>query len=117
MTSVILDTNALIMPFQFSINLDFELERIISDPVVYVPSSVINELKKLERKEALNLAQKYKIIDVKKRGDKGVLEALEKMDGVLVTNDRELKKEASNKGHPVAFLRGKSHLELLGESF
>ena len=117
MTEVVLDTNALIMPFQFNINLDEEIERLVPNPDIYVPSSVTGELKKLKRKDALSLASKYNEVKVRKKGDRGVIEAVEKLDAVLVTNDKELKKKIRKKGYKVLFLRSKSYLELLGEPF
>lgn len=115
MTSVVLDANALIMPFQFSIDLEGEVDRIIPNPELYVPSSVIDELEGLKRKDALILSERYETIDVEKDRDAGVIEAAEEVDGVIVTNDRELKEKARERGIPVAFLRSRSHLELLGE--
>ena len=38
---VVLDANALMLPFQFSINLDVELGRLLGECDVYVPSSVV----------------------------------------------------------------------------
>lgn len=115
MTNVVLDANALIMPFQFSVNLEDEIDRIVPKPDIFVPSSVIDELKGLKRKDALMLSKRYKIVDVRKNRDAGVIEAAEKLDAVIVTNDKELKQKAREKGIPVAFLRSRSHLELLGE--
>lgn len=115
MTTVILDTNALLMPFQFNINLDRELQRLFGDPEVYVPSSVMDELRELNRKNALALAKKYKEISVEKPRDDGVLEAAEKINAVIVTNDKELKKTAKEKGITVVFLRKKSYLAVEGE--
>ncbi len=115
MTTAILDANALIMPFQFGINLDAELGRVLGNPDVYVPTSVIEELKGLDRKDALQLADKYKTIEVSKKRDSGVLEAAEKTGGVIVTNDKGLKNRARKKEIPVVFLRSRSHLELIGE--
>lgn len=117
MRAVVLDTNALIMPFQFKINLDDELQRIIGNPEIYVPSSVIHELERMGRKDALKLASRYDKVDVDRKGDEGVLEAAERLDAIVVTNDGELKDRARKKGIPVAFLRGRTHLELLGELF
>ncbi|MFW6196810.1 MAG: DUF120 domain-containing protein [Thermoplasmatota archaeon] len=115
MISVILDANALIMPFQFGLNLDFELERLFGNHEIYVPSSVMNELRGLGRKDALSLSKKYNKIKVTKKGDEGVLEAAKKLDGVIVTNDKELKKRALKNNFSVAYLRSRSHLQLIGE--
>ncbi len=117
MTKVILDTNSLLMPFQFSLNLDYEIRRLIGNAQIYVPSSVIDELMALDKKAPLELSKKYCKVEVEKKGDDGVLEAAEKLDGVVVTNDKELKKRALEQKNAVAFLRSGSHLELLGEDF
>ncbi len=117
MTKVILDANSLLMPFQFSINLDQEIRRLVGNAQIYVPSSVIDELTSLDRKAPLELSKKYRKVEVEKEGDDGVLEAVSKLDGVVVTNDKELKKRALEQNNPVAFLRSKSHLELIGEDF
>ncbi len=115
MTSVVLDTNALMMPFQFNVHLDFELQRLFGDPDVYVPSCVKDELRSLNIKDALMLAEKYEEYKVKKERDDGVLEAASKLDAVLVTNDAELRKRALERGIPVAFLREKSYLMVDGD--
>lgn len=115
MISVVLDANALIMPFQFGMNLDSELERLFGNHKIYVPSSVRDELKGLGRNDALSLSDKYNRIEVSKKGDEGVLEAAEKLDGVIVTNDKELKRRALKRNFSVAYLRSKSHLQLIGE--
>ncbi|MFW5928242.1 MAG: PIN domain-containing protein, partial [Thermoplasmatota archaeon] len=115
MISVILDANALIMPFQFGLNLDSELERLFGNHEIYVPSSVTQELRGLGRKDALSLSKKYNKVKVTKKGDEGVLEAAKKLDGVIVTNDKELKKRALKNNFSVAYLRSRSHLQLIGE--
>ncbi len=117
MVNVILDANALIMPFQFNLNLDSELERLFVNPDVYVPSSVIDEVERLGRKDAQKLASKYDTIEVNSKRDEGVIEAVEKIDGILVTNDKILKNRVRKMGYPVAFLRSRSHLEVIGEYF
>ncbi len=93
--NVVLDTNALMMPFQYGLNLDLELRNLIGNPRIYVPSCVLGELKNLsgkkwEARAALKLAQKYQRVEVNNPGDSGVLEAAKKLEAVVVTNDREL---------------------------
>lgn len=109
---VILDTNALLMPFQFDINLDTELDRLLGNQTVFVPSSVIKELKGLQRKEAEKLAEKYEHLEVEKKADEGVKEAVKKLNGILVTNDDELINWCKKNNIPVIYLRSKSHLEM-----
>lgn len=115
MTKVILDTNALLMPFQFSLNLDKEIQRLVGDTQIYVPSSVIDELRSLDRKAPLELAKRYRKFSVEKKGDDGVLEAANKLNGMIVTNDKGLKKRALEEKIAVGFLRSETHLELVGE--
>ncbi len=115
MNSVVLDTNALMMPFQFNINIDFEITRLFGDPEVYVPSSVIKELRTLKRKDALMLADKYEIYEVDKERDEGVLQAALELKAVLITNDAELRSRARDEDIPVAYLREKAYLEVDGE--
>lgn len=117
MIRVILDTNGLLMPFQFSLNLDEEIQGLVGAAQIYVPSSVMKELEGLDNEAPIELARKYRKIDVEQEGDQGVLEAANKLDGVIVTNDKELKKRAIRQKIPVAYLRSKSHLEMVGEDW
>lgn len=115
MTEVVIDTNGLLMPFQFDLNLDRELDRVVGDADVYVPSSVKSELEGINEKAALELIKKYRDVEVQQSGDEGVLEAAEELGGVIMTNDKELKKRALDRNIPVAYLRSGTHLELVGE--
>jgi rRNA-processing protein FCF1 len=115
-TKVILDTNALLMPFQFGINLDVELERLLGDCEVLVPSSVFEELALLEQKKlakaARSLASKFKMLEVEGKGDEAIISAAKSQKAVVVTNDRELIERLKAIGIKVAFLRSRSHLVL-----
>ena len=91
--TVVLDANALLMPFQFKINIDMEIRNLLGGVEVIVPSSVIIELRRLKDKHAkaaLSLSSKYRIVDVTKRGDAGVIEAAEEHHAAVITNDQEL---------------------------
>ena len=91
--AVILDANALLMPFQFKLNLDSELRRLFGEVSVFVPSSVLGELANStdkNSKAALALARKYGIAETDLRGDDAVLDLAVKRDAVVVTNDKEL---------------------------
>ena len=85
MRTVIADSNALLMPFKTSINLDSELRRLLGTCRIVVPAPIIGELKKLEKtlphaKSALRLARTKDIIETDAQGDKAVLEAAEMLD-------------------------------------
>ncbi len=116
---VILDSNALLMPFQFRINLDAELQRLVGECDVLVPSSVLGELNKLEStnrdaKAALALAQKYDIVEVEDSGDVSLLVLARRRKGIVVTNDKELIEELKRSRIPVIYLRSRTHLVLEG---
>ena len=85
---VVLDANALMMPFQFGINIDIELGRLMPGCEIVVPSSVMIELE-------------------------AVLKMAKGLGAVIVTNDKELRSRAQAMGLRVIGLRGKNHLEML----
>ena len=111
---VVLDSNALLMPFQYNLNLDMEIERILGPAEIYVPSCVIGELNKLAKKRmearaALQLAGKYRVVEVNERGDRGVMEAAKKLGAVVVTNDKEFMKILKKNGIKIIFMK-QNHL-------
>src|SRR6266496_113885 len=65
---VLLDANALLMPFQFQVHLDAELRRVVGDVEVEVPTPVLAELAVLaessrDARSALRLAGKYRRLE------------------------------------------------------
>lgn len=114
---VILDSNALLMIFQFGINLESELSRLLGKYEAVVPITVKNELGTLKdrhAKTALSFSERYRTVSAKGNADDSILELAEKEKGVVVTNDRILKKRLREKNIPVVFLRAKTHLEIEG---
>lgn len=115
MTKVVLDTNILMMPFQFKVDLEGELVRHLGAVEVYVPQACIEELSRLDDKKAkaaLQLAKRFKVVASKGKGDEAILATALELKAVLVTNDAELRKRAKTNGLRVAYLRGKDHLEV-----
>lgn len=115
-SAVVMDANALMMPFQFGVNLDMELKRLFGDLPVLVPSSVLGELaRSADRaagKGALSLARKYRTVDTKLLGDDAVLDVAKRMSAAVVTNDRGLIRRLRAEGIPVVRLRSERYLEL-----
>lgn len=112
-TSIVLDANALLMPFQFKMNIDRELKRLFGEVPVFVPSSVLGELANSmdkNSKAALALARKYQIVETELSGDDAVLEIAHQRSAAVVTNDRELIKRLRAAGIPVIRLRGERYL-------
>lgn len=115
LTPVILDTNALLMQFEFKIDLEDELTKLLGAYEIQIPSSVLNELKNLKDKysnSAYEFALKYKIIGTDKKGDESILAMARELNAVVVTNDRVLRKRLKKDGIKVIYLRQKSYLAL-----
>ncbi|MCS7119450.1 MAG: PIN domain-containing protein [Archaeoglobaceae archaeon] len=103
---VIFDTNALIYAAKKRIDL--------SEFKILLPSTVLNELKRLEEKLsgidriavriALKIVEKAELVE-SEEGDKGILETAKKFRCSLITNDRNLRKKAEKLGIPVGYLK------------
>ncbi len=117
-TKVVLDTNALMMPFQFRLNLDAELERLLGPFEGIVPSSVLEELErtKPERtaRAARALASKYRVFETEEKGDAAILSVAQELRAAVVTNDKRLGSKLRALKLPVIYLRSRAHLVLSG---
>ncbi len=114
---VLLDANALLMPFQFSLNLDAELRRLLGDVDVVVPSPVRGELRGLARDDraaraAERLANRYRTIESSATADDALLEIATALKAVVVTNDQPLLDRLRHAGIPRISLRSRNHLVL-----
>jgi len=112
--AIVLDANALLMPFQFKINIDLELTRLFGDIPAVVPSSVLGELANAldkNAKAAAALARKYTIVETGFGGDDAVIDVAERFSAAVVTNDRELIRRLRKKGIRVVRMRGRHHLD------
>ena len=117
---VILDSNALMMLFEFSINLEDELTRLLGKFQIIVPRPIFDEIKYLSKhgkgkkkfiaKPTLDLIRKYEVVDVEGNADDSVLILAKKLNGIVLTNDNELKKRLQNEYLQVIFLKGKQVL-------
>lgn len=119
MKRVVLDANALMMPFQFGVNLDLELERLLGSFEALVPTSVIDELKLLATKneaakKALSLAQKYGRIESKGKADDVLLDIAKNQNAIIVSNDKDVIAGIKKEGLQYIRLRSRSHLVLEG---
>ena len=121
---VVLDTNMLLVPFQFGVDIFDEIERILPGAEVYVPENVLRELEKLggegiKMKKFVGLAKK--LIEMKgvvilptppEEAVDTTLARLAREGFIVATNDRELKRKVWSVGGKVLALRERSHLEL-----
>ena len=117
--TVLLDANALLMPFQFRINLEAELRRLLGDVDLAVPTPVLEELRLLathdrDAKAAERLAARYRAVEGRGSADDALLDLAVSLHAVVVTNDQPLLDRLKREGVPRAFLRSRSHLVLEG---
>ena len=120
--TVILDSSAVMMLFEFSIDLEDELTRLLGKFHIVVPRPIFEELKllsekgkgkkKLIAKPSLELIKKYEIVNAEGNGDDAVLKLAKKFNGKVITNDRELRKRVKESSLQTIYLRGKSRLVL-----
>jgi uncharacterized protein len=121
--TVILDTSALLSFFEFSVDWEKELFRLVDGYHILVPTEVLKELDILSRQTAsqrkqkaaaaLKIAQRYETVETSAgNADNAVIEAAKKTNGMVATNDTELRKRLKQESIPVIFLRGKKRLAL-----
>ena len=125
---VILDSNFLMAPFQFHVDVFGELEYLLQKKIDFiVPSAVKLELTSIssrggegaaEASLALQLASRCRVVDVtlqpQETVDDAIVKAAQKLAAVVATNDIELKKRLRDINIPVVYLRDKSKLEVEG---
>jgi rRNA-processing protein FCF1 len=125
---VILDSNFLMIPFQFNIDIFQEIEYLLQKKVDFVvPSAVKSELTSIssrggegaaEASLALQIASRCRVVEVtlepQETVDDAIVKASQKLGAVVATTDIELKKRLRDINVPVVYLREKSKLEVEG---
>jgi len=112
---VLLDTNALLMPFQFRVNLETELTRLMGSADIAIPRPVRIELELLAERDrnaqaALRLAARYRVIEASGSADDALLDLGTSHRAVVVTNDQPLLDRLRAASIPRIFLRSRNHL-------
>ncbi|MFH1786421.1 MAG: PIN domain-containing protein [archaeon] len=122
MVKLLLDTNFLMVPFQFGVDIYSEFDRILHEPyTMFTITAVEDELVRLSKTKpaaaaALKLAKlkKVRIIqnpaDSPQGTDPKILAAAESEGAAVCTNDSALRRQARVKGLRVITLRQMSHL-------
>lgn len=128
MKKVILDTNFLLLPSQFNVDVFTEIDRIVSahyelcvmSTTLDELNNVINSDAKGKDKTAAKLALKlveHKNIQVIDSDvgyvDKAIMEIVNKEEHIVATQDKELKQSLQENGIPIIILRQKKYLELI----
>jgi rRNA-processing protein FCF1 len=126
---VVVDTNFLTIPAQFSIDVFAEAERVLERQLEFILlSSVMDEIESLAEGKgsstnrrafgiARSLAERCTLIDTPFPDlpvDVQLLEYAASVRAILATNDRKLRNSARKERIPVLYLRGRKHLFLEG---
>lgn len=128
---VVLDTNFLLVPVQFAIDVFTETEKILEKrPRFVILDAVAEEIdirletprSQIETKQftvAKRLIERCELVHVDERirklpVDLQILEYATMQRAVIATNDRILRKKARKRGIPVLMVRGKKRLTLEG---
>jgi rRNA-processing protein FCF1 len=114
---VLLDTNALFMPFQMDIDLESEIERIMGASHIAVPQVVLAEATAMrdsvrDGPAALEYARRFETVPTEGLGDDAIVECAVRTGGVVVTGDRGLIKRLRAEGLRVLRPRQRKLLEL-----
>ena len=117
---VVLDTNAILLPFERRIRIETELERLLGPYEAIVPEVCIQELARIAAEEkgarrdnakmALSFAARFKVAPGTGRADEVALRIAKDRGAHLFTNDAALAKRAMAQQVPIIRLRGLSHL-------
>ncbi len=118
---VIIDTNGLMIPGQFGVDIFSELKRLGFDTCL-IPRASVKELEKLyseargrdkaAAKIALSLLDRCTVIEKNGFVDDIIMDMAAGEDAAVLTNDTELKKRLCSKGVTIVHLREKTHLSI-----
>ncbi|MDO8727582.1 MAG: DNA-binding protein [Candidatus Methanoperedens sp.] len=118
---VIIDTNGLMIPGQFGIDIFMELKRLGFDSYI-VPRASVRELEKISTqgrgkdrtaaKVALSLLERCSIVEKHGFADDVIMELAQSTEDPVLTSDIELKKRLCSKGVTIVQLRERTHLSL-----
>lgn len=120
-SKVIIDTNGLMIPGQFGIDIFSELQQLGFFSYI-VPGASVKELEKIvstgrgkdrtAAKIALSLLDRCTIIDRNGYADDIIIDLAVGMDAAVLTNDTELKKRLCSKGVTNVYLRDRTRLSI-----
>ena len=116
---VILDTNGLMVPAEFGVDIFSELEALDFDEWI-VPSGVVRELESIASRGrgkgkgaarvALSLLDRCRIVVTEGNVDDSILKLAIESKAAVFTNDSELRKRLRDRGVKVVYLRQRSYL-------
>lgn len=117
--TVVFDTNALMVPSQFGVDVFDEVERLVGSYHGVVPKAVIDELEKMSNDSDASVAldmtrENCEVLESRGDGhaDDVIVEIASEKGWKVVTNDAGLKDRLVQVGVPVLYLRQRSYLEI-----
>ena len=114
---VLVDANALLLPFTVRFRLEQEIDRQVDGARVAVPSSVLGELDRIASRGNVNaraareFARRFEEVPTDHQGDDALVQLGRQLHAWVLTGDRALRKRLLEAGVPVLFPRGKTHLD------
>ena len=114
---ILLDTNFLVAPFELSISIFDELDRMYPVNEAYTLDDAVQEAKSIEGGkygelvEKLIEVQNIKVLETEGEGSVDDLLVEISDEFIVATNDKELKDRLVDEGKEVVFIRSKSHLD------
>ncbi|MFA4956268.1 MAG: DNA-binding protein [Candidatus Methanoperedens sp.] len=119
--TVIIDTNGLMIPGQFGLDIFSELGQLGFDTYI-VARACVRELEtiiasgrgkdKMAAKIALSLLDRCAIIEESGFADDAIVKMAVRMKASVLTNDAELKKRLCSKGVTIVYLRDRTRLSI-----
>lgn len=130
MKKILLDTNFLLAPYQFRVDIFTQIDRIMHFPYkIFVLDKSVEELKKVieeqkgKNKDAAKVA--LKLIAIKnieivktqgnKKTDDAIIELSSENNYIVATQDKDLKRRLINHGTQVIVLRQKKILAIVND--
>lgn len=125
MKKVVIDTNVMLLPFYFNVDIFDQIFSLIEEPFkIVIGTNVLAELEKLTKKRGksakaaslgLLFIKKYKkfieVVEGKGHVDRWMVEYAKENNAIVCTNDMGLKERAKKNGLAVIVLKGKARID------
>ncbi|MFB6203891.1 MAG: hypothetical protein ABEK01_05365 [Candidatus Nanohaloarchaea archaeon] len=119
---ILLDTNFLVAPFQLSLDLFGELDRLYPEAEIYTLKDALQEAKSIEGGkygdlvEKLIETQEMEVLETEREEEVDDILVDVSDEFVIATNDRELKERLLDRSREVVIIRSGDHLEAINRS-
>lgn len=125
MKKVVVDTNFMLLPFYFNVDIFDQIFSLVEEPFkIVIGTNVLAELEKLTKKKGksakaaslgLLFIKKYKkfieVVEGKGHVDRWIVKYAKENNAIVCTNDIGLKEMAKKNGLAVIVLKGKARID------